>query len=192
VGVIPSPETFNFDQDKRTRDQGTFTKSWCMIGVVSRLSPAMNAGPAAAQSGRLASITRWVSGVVTTDGTVNGITEGNITRERRGCRAFLLVLVLVFCGGCLLSILTHSIMDHLDVRARIVAEICIGETYEYGDPGPIKRQGVWVASPILPAYTGSPIRSLTINRFVCGIIPWSSKLPYFMMLVIRPFGMYVP
>jgi hypothetical protein len=128
---------------------------------------------------------------MTKDETVNESSE-SITkkRKRRGRHPVLLIFILVFCGGCLLSILAHPIIAHLDTQKRIVAEICIGETYYFGDPIPIKRQGVWVASPFLPDFSGGPISYTANHKLICGVVPWSPRLPYFTMLMIYPFGIY--
>ena len=123
----------------------------------------------------------------------NGEPERNTEKGgRRGCRTIPLVFILVFCGGCLLSILAHPVVAQLDIQKEAVAEICIGEIYYQGDLGPIKRQGVWIASPFLPYFEGHLMSFVTTHKLVCGIIPWPPRLPYFTMLVIRPFGIYSP
>jgi hypothetical protein len=126
------------------------------------------------------------------NGAMNGEPESSTEKgKRRGCRTVLLVFILIFCGNCLLSILAHTVAK-LDTQTGVAAEICIGETYYEGDPGPIKRQGIWVASPFLPYFSGRPMSSVTTHKLICGVIPWSPRLPNFTMLVIRPFGIYSP
>jgi hypothetical protein len=99
----------------------------------------------------------------------------------------MLIFILISCGSCLLSILAHPIIVQLDIQERTIAEICIGEIYYQGDPGPINRQGIWVASPFLPNFSVSLMNSTGTNKVICGVIPWSRSLPYFKMIVIHPF-----
>jgi hypothetical protein len=113
-------------------------------------------------------------------------------KRRCTCRIVFLTFILVFCGTCLLSMLAHSFVAQSDTPTEGAAEICIGEIYSDGDPGPLKRQGLSISSPTLPYFIGSPLRSFTTHKMICGIIPWSPKDPYFTKIVIRPFGVYSP
>jgi hypothetical protein len=120
------------------------------------------------------------------------IEEREDIQEKGSCRTISLVFLLVFCSSCLLSILAHSVLSKSDTQTGIFTEICIGETYYEGDPFPIKRQGVWISSPFLPYFSGSPMSSVTTHKIICGVIPWAPRLSFFTMLVIRPFGVYSP
>ena len=124
---------------------------------------------------------------------VTDVSENNYDKLRwRRCRRISLVFLLAISCSCILSILTHSLLSQSDTQEDFVAEICVGEISHEGDPFPIKHQGVWISSPFLPDFTGNPMSFVITRKIICGIIPWSSGLPQFKMIMIRPLGVYSP
>lgn len=116
--------------------------------------------------------------------------SGTGKKEGRGYRATLIIFMLISCGSCLLSILAHAILAQLDLQEGAVAEICIGEISDYGDPGPVNYQAVWISSPPLPRFRERLMNSTTTDKILCGAVPWSSRLPYWKMLSVHPFKVY--